>query len=197
MENNRYVPYLVLTDDYNGNTLLLRKYILPETRRINEYYSYYENSEIDNYLNGEYWNEFSEIKDLIIDSEIEIIADSAIGYSNRNTTAIARKFFLLSLCELALDMEFEGSPLAYFKDKNNKIAYMEDNIASSWWLRSPEPSWLSLTYAVGSENTLGFTNSSDKNGIRPAFCLSSDLKVKLVSDILPNQSCYILDLESN
>ena len=36
MENGRYIPYLVLTHDYNGYTLLLRKHLLDEFMR----YSY-------------------------------------------------------------------------------------------------------------------------------------------------------------
>ncbi len=36
-------------------TLLLRKEILPENRRVSDYSAYYEESEIDNYLMGEFF----------------------------------------------------------------------------------------------------------------------------------------------
>ncbi len=35
-ENDEYAPYLVLTNNYNGNTLLLRQYLLDETRAYKE-----------------------------------------------------------------------------------------------------------------------------------------------------------------
>ena len=58
VENEQYVPYLVLTDDYNGNCLLLREYLLDEPMQYNDpniYYSgYYENSTIDQYLNNDF-----------------------------------------------------------------------------------------------------------------------------------------------
>lgn len=53
-EKAGFVPYIVLTNDYNGKTLLLRKEILPENRRVSDYSAYYEESEIDNYLMGEF-----------------------------------------------------------------------------------------------------------------------------------------------
>ena len=55
-ENSKYVPYLVLTNNYNGNTLLLRKDILDELRAYNDYFAYYKDSIIDKYLNNEFYN---------------------------------------------------------------------------------------------------------------------------------------------
>ena len=66
-ENGEYVPFIVVTDDYNGNVLLVRKEVLPEPRRINEYFSYYEGSEIDHYLNEEYLGTLAE-NELILTS---------------------------------------------------------------------------------------------------------------------------------
>lgn len=36
-ENNEYIPYLVLTADYNGNALLLRKNLLPDLMPYKEH----------------------------------------------------------------------------------------------------------------------------------------------------------------
>lgn len=65
MENGKYTPFLVLTDDYNGSTLLLRKEVLDENRRFNNYSAYYANSEIDLYLNEEYLKSLTEISQYI------------------------------------------------------------------------------------------------------------------------------------
>ena len=58
-EGDKYVPYIVLTDDYYGNALLLRKCV--DESHIyntagNDYNSYYGESEIDRYLNNEYFD---------------------------------------------------------------------------------------------------------------------------------------------
>ena len=43
-EGHELVPFLVLTSDYNGETLLLRKEVLKMNMQINSYEAYYENS---------------------------------------------------------------------------------------------------------------------------------------------------------
>jgi hypothetical protein len=55
-ENDVFVPYLVITSDYNGNTLLLRKYVLEKKYSfdIESLEVYYENSSLDKFLNEEY-----------------------------------------------------------------------------------------------------------------------------------------------
>ncbi|MCL2400815.1 MAG: hypothetical protein FWC91_13855, partial [Defluviitaleaceae bacterium] len=65
-ENGRYVPYLVLTNNYNGNTLLLRKYLLDELMPYYPYEtgtwgsaSYYGDSPLGHFLNDEFFLKFS------------------------------------------------------------------------------------------------------------------------------------------
>ena len=63
-ENEQYVPYLVLTNDYGGNVLLLRKHLLDETETYNGQTatpSYYEDSEIDKFLNNVFSETLSKI----------------------------------------------------------------------------------------------------------------------------------------
>ncbi|MBF1005936.1 MAG: hypothetical protein HXK79_02225, partial [Lachnospiraceae bacterium] len=51
-EDGKYVPFLVIDNGYEeGSTLILREEILAETKRMNEYSSYYKDSEIDRFLN--------------------------------------------------------------------------------------------------------------------------------------------------
>ena len=75
-ENGKIVPYLILTDDYNGDCLLLREYLLDEPRKYNiakKNSGYYEDSEIDKYLNEEFINRFtSKLRNTILNSTIVI-----------------------------------------------------------------------------------------------------------------------------
>ena len=78
-EDGKYVPFLVIDNGYEeGSTLLLREEILAETKRINEYSSYYKDSEIDRYLNGSYYDNLKGIHSLIESTTVEIVKDEAI-----------------------------------------------------------------------------------------------------------------------
>ena len=100
-EKTGFVPYIVLTNDYNGKTLLLRKEILPENRRVSDYSAYYEESEIDNYLMGEFFDNLPiQTRCLIQDSEIEILDERCLNQIDDSVITIVRKVFLLSFTEL-------------------------------------------------------------------------------------------------
>lgn len=100
-EKAGFVPYIVLTNDYNGKTLLLRKEILPENRRVSDYSAYYEESEIDNYLMGEFFDNLPiQTRCLIQDSEIEILDERCLNQIDDSVITIVRKVFLLSFTEL-------------------------------------------------------------------------------------------------
>ena len=112
-ENEAFVPYLVLTSDYSGdeNVLLLREYVLPELRQYeehgefwaqDEYGSYYENSSIDKFLNTDFLSSLSnEVKENIVDSEIEVTDKESYTEWNYKTHEINRKIFLLSAVQPA------------------------------------------------------------------------------------------------
>ncbi len=194
-ENGQAVPYIVLTDDYNGKTLLMRKEILDKDRRINEYSSLYENSETDAYLNGEFIDSLGDFSRYIVTSDISVADDSAIGSSGEKTKQIQRKIFLLSVNEIGINTGVnvgkEGKALKYFADENNRIAY-RDGRACSWWLRSPNTYYLSCTYVIGDNNKLGYTNAYDVNGIRPVFCVDGDMPVEMRED----KNVYIFSKEN-
>ena len=78
-EDGKYVPFLVIDNGYEeGSTLLLREEILAETKRMNEYRSYYKDSEIDRFLNGSYYENLKGIHSLIESTGVEIVKDEAI-----------------------------------------------------------------------------------------------------------------------
>lgn len=197
-EGEVYEPYLVLTKDYNGNTLLLRKNLLDKTRRINDYSSFYENSEIDFFLNSDFYDLLTDVKPIIKNSNVEITDDNSIGYSGDESTTISRKIFLLSCTEIDVDnsvnQAVEGVSLDYFSNEDNRIAYCKDN-AMNWWLRTPNSYYVSCSYSVGNNGKIGSGNSSDCNGIRPAFCVDNSEIVALRDDIIQGKSVYVFYLD--
>lgn len=189
-ENGRIVPYLVLTDEYNGECLLLREFLLDEPMKYNvakEYSGYYENSEIDKYLNEEFINRFSsELRNNIVDSTIVITARASLDGGGKNTTFITRKVFLLSFTELngsgsRTDLK-EGEPLEYFSNKSNRIAYYETGRAGNWWLRTPNAGYADVVNGVTSDGVIGIGGIHGPEGeyligVRPAFCLNRETKI--------------------
>jgi hypothetical protein len=195
-EDGTFVPYLVLTDDYNGNCMLLREYLLDEPRPYNTGGdgSYYENSEIDRYLNEEFMKRFpANLSNKIVDSTIVITALKSLGIGGRDTTTITRKVFLLSYSELHVSGSRtnlkEGEPLAYFTERYSRVACYKNGEAGSWWLRTANTAdrdvvcGVSIDGVVGSGGLLGL-DGPYLNGVRPAFCLSRDTKVMKNDDEL-------------
>ena len=140
-EDGKYIPFLVIANEYvPGSTLLLRESILDEFRRMNDYSSYYKDSEIDRFLNSEYYNTLKEIHRLIKNTPIEIYSKEAIGFSGDETEYINRHIFLLSRKELCSDFENEGKELDYFNEVKNRISYYNGK-PMSWLLRTPVGSY--------------------------------------------------------
>lgn len=182
-ESSGWKPYIVLTDQYKGNTLLLRKETIQEGR-FSDYSAYYENSEIDVYLNSEYFMMLSDAsRKQVEDTEIRILSSSCLEQLLDDTISITRKVFLLSFTELSYSQNghvgIEGEPLKYFDENQNRCALTEDGIKTGWWLRSADSTYDSAVYAVGPEGEIGSTSAFSQNGIRPAFCVANDCRVQM------------------
>ena len=199
-EDSKYVPYLVLTSDYNGQALLLRKELMDKKHVFNEdgygYASYYKESSIDRFLNEEFIALLDpEIQEAIVDSEIVITAKESIGRAGDETEVIERKVFLLSRAELAFTnfgpVLKEGESLVYFRRPKNRIAYRNET-PTSWWLRSPELNWFNVACAMDEEMGMGISMVTKENGVRPAFCLNNDLEVELREDIIEGRAVYVI-----
>ena len=92
-EGHELVPFLVLTSDYNGETLLLRKEVLKMNMQINSYEAYYENSFMDDYLNYEYIRQLPDELPFL-ESEIKITDKKIIGsFGNRDKKYKEKDFF--------------------------------------------------------------------------------------------------------
>ena len=201
-ENGKYIPYIVVTNNYQGNTLLLRDYCLENSMYISDSYSsYYENCLIDTYLNNDFLERFSDsFKERIVNTDIEIISKASIGICGEETATITRKAFLLSLEELDVDTIYkEGKPLKYFKNYNNRLA--KDSLNRnyiSYWLRTADAYTFSTTYVITGNNKITSANSSDVWNeievvyVRPAICIKSDTKIEKNQFIVKGRAVYVI-----
>ena len=192
-EDGKYIPFLVIANEYvPGSTLLLRESILDEFRRMNDYSSFYKDSEIDRFLNSEYYNTLKEIHRLIKNTPIEIYSKEAIGFSGDETEYINRHIFLLSRKELCSDFENEGKELDYFNEVKNRISYYNGK-PMSWLLRTLVGSYFSAVFGVIDNGGVSIGNSFNEYGIRPAFCVDSLAKIKKKEGIIDGEKVYILE----
>ena len=211
-ENEVFVPYLVITSDYSGdeNVLLLREYVLPELRQYeehgefwaqDEYGSYYENSSIDEFLNTDFLSSLSnEVKENIVDSEIEVTDKESYTEWNYKTHEINRKIFLLSAVELGIEgvdgltTAKEGMPLDYFYEAEyvTKVAAMEQGTSCPYWTRTPQL-WEKCTVVMVGVEAVGSSTADICAGVRPVFCLSGQTKVKESSEVIEGECVYIIE----
>lgn len=210
-EDGRYEPYLVLTSDYGGQTLLLRKYLLSDTMPYNEnesnlwaaddYGAYYETSSIDDYLNRVFFDSLGQsVKDVMVTSNIMITAKESLGRTGEIATTINRKVFLLSLMEVtgkerSTSVE-EGTALKYFEgDYDRKVAETIDGVKYAYWVRTPE-TWETYTvYTIGPRG-LGMGSAAISCGIRPAFCIEKTARIVQRDDIVEEGPVYVLEEKS-
>ena len=195
-EDGAYVPFLVQTADYAGNTLLLRRDVLPQVRPFNNYSAAYPDSDIDRYLNTEYVQYLDAVQPLIPFVDIAVTAPDALGVSGDAVQTISREIFLLSCTETGftdlVNAGKEGGALSYFGVPEHRTATRENGTAVSWWLRTPDTYYLSAAYGIGPDGSLGSGNAYNENGVRPAFCVPSDTVAFPTTDILPGQTVYFL-----
>jgi len=191
-EKDSNIPYLVLSNSYDGNCLLLREHLMDEGCIFNLFDgsgSFYSGTYIDEYLNNEYLSLLPDkLQSLICDSNVEITAKESIGNNGRDITTISRKAFILSYTEVGMIYSrtnlTEGVAISYFDSKERRIAYRANGEPGSWWLRTPNTAQLTVVNAVTKDGNVGlggiYSISSDGyyyNGLRPAFCLPCDTKI--------------------
>ena len=204
-EKDGYQPYIVLTNNYSeneGQTLLLRKYLLEDFRRMNEYYAEYEDCEMDAYLNKDFKDTLStKMQEKLNNTEIIVTEQTWQGApDNGKNYTIDREIFLISLSEVDFILEgvtpIEGKVLEFFKDHENRSAFIEDDDrgAHSWWLRSNHLYTESTFCFVFGGDDVGTnsTNAYDSNAVRPAFCLPTESEITTSNEIIDGESVYVL-----
>ncbi len=209
-EEEDYAPYLVLTSDYHGNVLLLRKYILPELLQYKihglgwsnrEYGSYYETSSIDEFLNWKFYNSLSDVtQSAIVDSKIQVTDIECYDEWVYKTHVISRKVFLLSTVELGVEgldgntTTKEGNALKYFEDNEytHKVACFSDGLEWTYWTRTPELCE-NFTVLVMGVDRLFIATANHEHGVRPAFSMSKETPIQVSSDVIEGEEVYVIE----
>ena len=195
-EGSGFAPYLVLTSDYNGHTLLLRKELLNEAYIFDEDSGYYRDSSIDIFLNNDFIAILDpSIQNAIVDTDITITAESNSSSIETNTEIIPRKVFLLSYTEVGLSgselANEEGRALKYFEGMDSRIAYL-DKEASSWWLRTSYTWYDNTAWGISPEGGGGGGGVNYENGVRPAFCLENTVLIEESDKVIEGKTVYVI-----
>jgi len=153
--------WLVL-EQRDGNALLLLREVLP-ARAYHEALVdvTWENSNIRTYLNGAFFNRFSEEERArIVETEIVNSDHAEFGTSGGNNTT--DHVFLLSMAEARL----------YFADPGTRVARHEgSSVHAAWWLRCPgmEPFLAAFVQASGELAFTGSGVNQAERTVRPAM----------------------------
>lgn len=177
-ENGEYVPYLVISDDYDGHCLLLRKDVLPDKMRFtdqealfNTAPAYYPGSKVDAFLSDTFPERFSEaVRAALTDCAIEVYSRETVLGKEKKTETIQRKCFLLSAPETGMSAAFPC------KD-GREIPGLEDYSAAELnWLRTAYfmddvRVWATSTVSAGPEGV------SEALYLRPAMTVDGSTEV--------------------
>ena len=209
-ENGEYEPYLVLDSDYGENVLLLRQYLLNETRpykenekhgwQWGEFGSYYPESTIDDFLNTEFLDTLdNSVRNAIVESDIEVTDKSCYGSYDRNSLTISRKVFLISLEELGYDAESlytavkEGKNLKYFTDNYRRRTTTKSNgDKCPYWTRTPHL-WDTCRVSTIGDDMMGAGAADINSGVRPAFCIKKGTPVTESTEIRKLKKVYVIE----
>ena len=208
-ESGKYEPYLAISENYNGegSVLLLRKYLLDEPRIFNTAEgkgAYYENSDIDKYLNTSFKSQLAApVRQRILTSNLVITAKSSVGIVGDDTTRIPRQVFLLSHEEMVAGSSGmatkEGKKLWYFAGFHSYVTTTKNGKAEPYWLRSPYTEYENEVWGVKSSGVLGDTPLWDmfekelyKASVRPAFCLPRHTKLVRKEGIVKGEKVFVL-----
>lgn len=184
MENGAAVEYLVVNQGKPSNSSsydsscdglwIVRKTIKAQ-RVFDGLNNDYENSDIDAWMNGEFYATLGSAEQAAIKT-VKIPYFKGAGNGNGVVTGadgLATKVFLLSGTEVG----FTTSDHYMLPEIGGKINYFSDdskrNANASWWLRAPVPTYSDSTWYVYPGGTLASTSCLTSLGIRPAMVLHS------------------------
>jgi hypothetical protein len=161
-----------------------------------DYGNYYENSEIDVYLNAEFKQLLdSAINNKIITSNIKIIDKASIMTMNNDTINIEREIFLLSITELreySGPAGIEGEPLIYFFFSRTG-ASIESGEKFPSWLRSATTMGEDRVFIYSYNGSIALMEAWGELHMRPVFCVGNKEIIRKQTGIHPLRSGYVLD----
>ncbi|WP_251712093.1 DUF6273 domain-containing protein [Lactococcus ileimucosae] len=205
-ENEKLVPYLVLTKNYigQGNVLLLRKHLLnpPMSFRDGWEEAYYGHSIPDAFMHKDFIKRLSKgIQENIPLTELGI-KPSAEHAGRGHIEKIKRKFFLLSDVDIGNSRGKhrmgDDRNLLYFKRKGgvkeDRLAYSEgDSTPYSWWLRTAFATDSAVAKVVDYEGMFGGNGVAYISYIRPAFTLPPEIEVE--EKVINGHKEYVLKID--
>lgn len=186
MEGGTAVDYLVVNQGIPSNsslydascdgTWLLRKDCHSKrvwnTSNINNY----ETSAINNWLNGDFFNNFGSVEQATI-KQVKIPYGKGSGSSSITSGAsgLPVKIFLLGCAELEItgsNLMTDGATLAYFSGAadSDRVA-MLNGATAFWFTRSTYSGNSSRVYSITFSGGPAYGNASDPNSIRPALVI--------------------------
>ena len=182
LENNEYIPYLVVDKDYQGNVLLIRENVRDEEVpfygkmkdvSVHWHEVYYGNSFIDYYLNHRFLEDFTKnMQGKIQNVDIEVYNSRDKNFNEDSvfdptTSVIQRKVFLLSQKEVTgsgyrktgegerIDF-FAGKHLGTLEAGSMREAADKNDISMPWMLRTADlTADASLIYIQGNRDDFG------------------------------------------
>ena len=194
MENGAAVEYLVVNQGIPSNsnlydascdgTWLLRKDIHSERQWNSSGVNNYENSTINTWLNGDFFNSLGSVEQATIKQvKIPYRAGGGSGGTDQSgANGLLCKIFLLGGYEVGFttsdseDFPVDGAKLSYFTSgtgtsaNNKRIAYLNGS-AAIWLLRSPDTGNTARVWNILSDGDYSYDNASYWHGIRPALIL--------------------------
>lgn len=177
-ENNRYIPYLVLTNHYTEDNyaLLLREEPIPVPVQYGSNNDY-DDSEIDQFFENIYLPSLG--------WEVHTAMEEVVLLSQFNSQAkLQRQAFILTAEEMGLtDCNEFSSALEYFTKPAHRLAYVNGKPVDLW-TRTPGNT-PSTAVVVTSAGTLEKDDTRNHHHIRPALCLSKQVPFYSHSDIFP------------
>lgn len=214
LEDGKYIPYLVLHNNYSNNddTLLLRKNVIVNDEYYMDYngsimiekiynnhlemsnFIDYEKTAVDNFLLNIFPKKFEEkLLNIINNTELSISLNFDGVYDNKE---INRQFFVLSFLELNTTDTWQNQStnktiLKYFEDDSRRIAQNDAGITVVYWTRTYSWSGFGAIGLNGSYITE--TSTEAKYGVRPALTINSNIKIKKIYSEEYNKEIWVLN----
>lgn len=172
-----------LYDASCNGTWLLRKDIKEKRVWNNTDNSNYEKSTINNWLNGEYLNNFDAIGRKAI-RQVKIPYVNVTGGTSvaSGANGLSVRVFLFGGYELNWktttnsNFPIDGAVLEYFRGTATSDSKREarlSGILTNWWLRSPYTDYSTHTWLVKTNGGYNYDMASASRGIRPALIIPS------------------------
>ena len=177
------VPYDIVSNDYDGKVLLVRHEDFVAPTNVGSLFSFYEDSDIDKYLNGDFLNTLGDLSKNIQETTITITKQESLGISKTETKEISRKIFLLSMSEIGYS-NGNKDIVGVVPDEGKKINAEQNAKLQNYrgWTRTPNTLSSTETYFIDKNGKPISVETTNKMAFRPAFCLEKGTKINKVND---------------